>query len=369
MKLLKMKVRNFKSLKNIELDFKGINIFAGGNGVGKSSVIQGLLLAKTTAEQLSEESNHIEINGPYNLELGRTEQILNFSATEDKISLEFQTENKKLNLEYEVDIYEQPHTLTVDNKKTKNIDELNNINFNYIGAERVGPSKAQFFDPQQKLKVGYKGEFTNHVLSRADYLQIDIVDQMKHKDGLERFSTQVEAWMRTIFQDFRLKYKEIKEVDMVSVLYGKEDSNEFIPQTSTGFGITYALPIITAGLLAVSGEQANNILIVENPEAHLHPFGQSRLGRFLALLSLCGVQIIIETHSEHIINGIRLELSHAKNTDNAIINFFHQIQGETINSIISIKENGELTNWPSGFFDQEKQDLFELLKIKRGKLS
>lgn len=363
----KIRVENFKSLKELELDLKEITVFAGANGVGKSSIIQTLLLAKTSSEQISNFSNDIEINGPYNLQLGRTEQIMNFSAEEHKIKLFIGSNDQEIKIVFDVDIFHKPYVLSVDINESSSMNNLDSLNLYYLGAERVGPSKGQFFDPQQKLKVGYKGEYTNHVLSRADDLKIQIDDNMNNPDGLDRFSTQVEAWMKLIFPNFRLQYKEVREVDMVSVLYGNENLPQFIPQTSTGFGITYALPIITAGLLAVSSKKEDNILIVENPEAHLHPFGQSRLGQFLALLATNGVQVVIETHSEHIINGIRLELSKSNNVDKGIINFFTQLDEHTINQAITIRENGELSSWPNGFFDQEKLDLFELLKIKRGK--
>ena len=72
--------------------------------------------------------------------------------------------------------------------------------------------------------------------------------------------------------------------------------------TNMGFGVSYALPVITAGLLAPAG----SLLVVENPEAHLHPAGQSRVGRFLAHLAASGVQVVAETHSDHVLNGVRL---------------------------------------------------------------
>ncbi len=74
---------------------------------------------------------------------------------------------------------------------------------------------------------------------------------------------------------------------------------EFYLPTATGFGITYVLPIIVQALVASTLE--NSVLIVENPEAHLHPLSQSSLGKFLALVAWSGVQVLVETHSEHII--------------------------------------------------------------------
>lgn len=367
MKFTNLIIKNFKSLKDVNVELRNINVFAGSNGVGKSSLIQSILLAKTTAEQFSNARNEIEINGSYNLQLGRSEHLLNFSSEDEHIEFEFETITEDIVMNYLVDIFDKPFTLSLNEEVSKNIELFNSINLYYLGAERVGPSKGQSFDPQQKLKTGYKGEYTNHVISRADILNLRVDESMFNPDGLERFSTQVEAWMKLVFPGFKFTYNEIKDVDMVSVQYGHENLPQFIPQTATGFGITYTLPIITAALLATI--KKDGILIVENPEAHLHPFGQSRLGQFLALISMNGVQVIIETHSEHIINGIRLQLSKNNKANKGIIHFFSQESENTINVHIDIKDNGELSEWPKGFFDQEKQDLFELLKIKRGKRS
>ena len=72
--------------------------------------------------------------------------------------------------------------------------------------------------------------------------------------------------------------------------------------TNVGFGYSYALPILIAGLTAEKG----TILIVENPEAHLHPSAQSMITKFLGLVANRGVQVFIETHSEHILNALRV---------------------------------------------------------------
>src|SRR5438046_1441121 len=78
-------------------------------------------------------------------------------------------------------------------------------------------------------------------------------------------------------------------------------SSEYRP-TNVGFGITYALPIVVSILSARPG----SLVIIENPEAHLHPRGQVRMGELLSLASTAGIQVLIETHSDHVLNGIRL---------------------------------------------------------------
>ena len=85
-----------------------------------------------------------------------------------------------------------------------------------------------------------------------------------------------------------------------------------------------------------------------------------------------GVQVIIETHSEHIINGVRLAvLKKAIEPNEVVINFFStNIDGgifKPSHGNIRIQQDGELTEWPVHFFDQAELDFIELLRLKAGK--
>jgi predicted ATPase len=129
--------------------------------------------------------------------------------------------------------------------------------------------------------------------------------------------------------------------------------------TNVGYGYSYVLPIIVAGLVAKPGE----ILIVENPEAHLHPFAQSILAKFLTLVSLKDVQVIVESHSEHILNGLRLAVNTKliKNEQLSVLYFDREY--ERYFEKINIDDNGGIDNWPPDFFDQATNDLNQLLGI------
>ena len=110
--------------------------------------------------------------------------------------------------------------------------------------------------------------------------------------------------------------------------------------------------------------QSNSVIIVENPEAHLHPYSQSMVGRFLAYVAMTGTQVIVETHSEHFINGCRLQLAKEEKCDLAKILFFSKSDDGLLRKAITLNDKGELSDWPKGFFDQNQQDLRELLKLK-----
>ena len=107
---------------------------------------------------------------------------------------------------------------------------------------------------------------------------------------------------------------------------------------------------------------------MENPEAHLHAKAQSNMGYFLARMAAAGVRVIIETHSEHVVNGIRrmivegkTEMSHEDMT----IYFFQNKQGIKGIMEITMDEYGNLSDFPEDFFDQVRQDMFKLMEFGR----
>jgi predicted ATPase len=121
------------------------------------------------------------------------------------------------------------------------------------------------------------------------------------------------------------------------------------------------LPIIVAGLVVKDG-----ILIVENPEAHLHPASQSKLGRFLGRVAGCGAQVIVETHSDHVLNGIRLAAVEEGSVQvrDVVVHYFDHTAGNPPVAI-DLTEKGGMSEWPAGFFDQLEEDLRRLSRVKR----
>src|SRR5260370_36481781 len=117
-------------------------------------------------------------------------------------------------------------------------------------------------------------------------------------------------------------------------------SSEYGP-TSVGFGITYALPIVVAVLSAHPG----SLVIIENPEAHLHPRGQVKMGELLCQASAAGIQILIETHSDHVLNGIRLAVQARKNAP-ANVALYHsrgELGGKSPSpTVLALDENDTL---------------------------
>ncbi|MDD1428756.1 DUF3696 domain-containing protein, partial [Dolichospermum sp. ST_sed9] len=242
--------------------------------------------------------------------------------------------------------------------------------FQYLEAERIGPrpyNEMPDFQTQLPGKLGAKGEYTIDFLVNwinKDNQNIDNPKLSHPESKLQSLNLmdQVEAWMREVSPGIRLEIKSSLEMGLVNIQYFYGDSNRY-RATNVGFGITYTLPIIVAVLSSSPG----SLILVENPEAHLHPRGQAKMGELLALAASCGVQVVIETHSDHVLNGIRLAVHRRKlNHENVKIHYFQCQEigtDQIITEVVSprIDKYGRIDKWPDGFFDQMEKDLMELM--------
>lgn len=188
--------------------------------------------------------------------------------------------------------------------------------------------------------------------------------------------SQLTSWMTEISPNVSFEFNHTKKHDTSYI------EIEGHRATNTGFGISYALPIVLASLVMSSREcldfeeeharlwferlkTDNLVLMIENPEAHLHPKGQTQMGIFLSLLSSCGVQVVVETHSDHFIDGVRIAVKEYKNvvSDEVTIKYFSRESNQPSKFVdISVNEDGSLDKWPEGFFDQMQTNLIRLSK-------
>jgi predicted ATPase len=108
-----------------------------------------------------------------------------------------------------------------------------------------------------------------------------------------------------------------------------------------------------------------DLVILENPEAHIHPAGQRMLGELIAKVGAGGVQIFVETHSDHILNGIRISVKdkHIEKNDVQIAFFYKDNENKYRHTYmgLQIMEDGKLDHWPKGFFDEWENALIDLL--------
>ncbi|MDX7723485.1 AAA family ATPase, partial [Aeromonas caviae] len=100
-----------------------------------------------------------------------------------------------------------------------------------------------------------------------------------------------------------LKAQTIDELVKIKLENNTLQSEDTI--TDVGFGFSQVLPILIQGALL----NPNELLIIEQPELHLHPNAQFLFAQVLCSMANSGVKLLIETHSEHLLRGIQLEIS------------------------------------------------------------
>jgi len=92
---------------------------------------------------------------------------------------------------------------------------------------------------------------------------------------------------------------------------------------------------------------------------------QSQMASFLAAVAQAGAQVIIESHSDHILNGLRRAVKGGQLSHEALaIHFFEgrdPITQEALVKNLKVNEKGQINPWPKHFFDQFDQDLSELV--------
>lgn len=202
-----------------------------------------------------------------------------------------------------------------------------------------------------------------YLIEKADHAGIMLPEQLQIPGTSAIFSHQVEAWMSAVLGEMQLSVKVDGLKAQTELRIRNELTQESVLPTQTGFGISYVLPIITAGLWAAA--QKNKVLIVENPEAHLHPSAQSAVGKFLALVADSGVQVIVETHSEHVVDGARVQMTFLQRTGDMLVNYMTHDSEQVKILELNLNSKGELSDWPEGFFDQKQIDLRELFMMGR----
>lgn len=345
-------LENFKCFVNETIDFKGLTVFTGANAAGKSSVIQALLLYAKAMQM--EKGTILNVNESLNIQVGSPRNLVSQNSV-GSATYDFLVGIDKKTVRFWID-KESGLDLHADVEGDKAVMDLS-----YLNAERVGPR--MYYDAGGTEEFRANGSNAVYLIERADNVGVELPEQMLLPDTSKKFSHQVEAWMSAILGEVQLSVRVDNAKAQTELRIKNSLSQESVLPTQTGFGITYVLPIVAAGLWATT--QKDKVFVVENPEAHLHPSAQSAIGKFLALLVECGVQVIVETHSEHVVDGARVQMTHMQNTDEMLVNYMTQEDGQVKILNLQVDANGELTDWPEGFFDQKQSDLRELFQMRK----
>lgn len=257
------------------------------------------------------------------------------------------------------------------------LDSYFNLNkrFHYIAADRLGPQIFYEKTPLQPfISVDKQGHNVASIISAKRSqtvstklcIQTENYKEVEMQDIAATLLTQIGNWIGFITDTQKVQLNIGKDSNsyIITLEFQFNGQPPFKP-ANIGFGYSYILPIVVSGLIA----KENEILIVENPEAHLHPRAQSRLSHFLAKVASTGIQVFIESHSEHILNALRvasLESDSGLNNKDVKIFYFQDKENEPFVSL-NIEKDGKIKNWVNGFFDQQEIDLANIFRMGRTK--
>lgn len=350
----KMEIRNFKCIRQMELECRNLNLLIGVNSSGKSTIHQALLFVGQNMEE------SVGINGPF-VTLGEFEENQCLYSSEKDIVTIIWDENgnyvrKKLvrNTDNKLLI-----KTTFHGDKTALYDMLDRKQrkLQYLSCHRLGPQNLYKKNMAIDDLIGNEGEFAVSYLNKHG---MEPLEANLCKGSLDfTLLGQVNWWLEYI-TGAEISTEEIPGADAVKASYRMNDAVKIRPG-NIGSGISYLISI----LIMCLSSPCQAILVIENPEIHLHPSAQSKVCEFLYFMAQSGRQLFVETHSDHIFNGFRAGITTEKMERDLINIEFVSMNEDYTTEIMSVEigKYGKIENQRKDLFDQFDIDLNRMIGL------
>lgn len=403
-----LEIENFKCFRNLRLELAQLTLLTGFNSGGKSSAVQPLLLlSQSVRARLF--TNSFPLNGPI-IKLGTVGDILptdasvsslvfkladrslvtTWSATARAVDRQLELQESTFPVDLNEHPDEKPHQepdedqdedLHVDRDEVSTLSEEIDaetytetefsigypkweyttaellMGLSYLSATRTGPEDAypapDWFR-EGDVDVGADGRYASYWYSK--YADNEVPGpRMCPGETSNSFRKQFDSWFSSLFPNAQANVQHYPSLSAYSLQFRISEFGPWRKPTNVGYGFSYVFPILVS-LLAASDQQ---VVVIDSPEAHLHPYAQSQMGKIIAHFAAAGVQLIVETHSDHLLNGLRLAIKEAVLApENLRIHFFTGA-GEAGHGVqtLNVDRDGRVSNWPDGFFDQAEKDM------------
>lgn len=365
--LERIALRNFKCFDELDLTCSPLTLLCGVNGMGKSSIIQALLVLRQSVSSGELNRGKLVLGGELT-DIGTGQDVLFEDAEEDVVAFKLHHQVPPHPLDLTFRYSREADRLSANDEDLAGLDGWDGIPpvggvLMYVSAERVGPRKlySQSETFAHSGHIGARGEYAlNYLAARQNEVLAPDDPRQVNQSG-HRLLDVVDHWLQEVTPGARLQLESVRDADAIIAGFSFDRPGDVTTRrfraTNVGFGLSYALPVLTA-LLAPS----DSLCLIENPEAHLHPRGQTRLAELTVRAALAGVQVIVETHSDHFIDGIRIAVRDGLiGPDAAAFHYFAREGGKTVVSSPEVDADGRLSSWPAGFFDQHEENLARLL--------
>lgn len=373
----KIHVVALKSIQDLTVKCGKINLYVGVNSSGKSTFLQALIL-------MAQKS----LNGKY-ISLGDFREVRNYYMPGQSIRIEMWEKGKskpawieflenkdnenyfiKTNEDLDANSLEGLLELLDEEDMEQSNLIMEDLDFHYISCHRIGVNDIYAKNMVDEYDFGIDGEYALAYLLKHEGDAVNGKLIVNDENVTNSLLEQVNYWLDYIVGT-TLSINDLKKTNFLQVKYNNNPTNAtseslYCRPINVGAGISYLISIIIACL----GAEEDSIIIIENPEIHLHPKAQSRLCEFLCFVSKSGHQLFVETHSDHIFNGLRVGIATGKLSQQEIaVNFFAMNeQYETICNPILFKEYGKIVGTNdemdiNDLFDQFEIDLDRMLGL------
>lgn len=363
-------LQNFKCF-SIKKDIKmaRITILYGHNGRGKSSLSQALLLIGQSMKERNDLDELIIVGDQVKLDTFADIKTIESGQDEVKFWINTDREHVEVGFSPYVDkpqlgrlstlLFNGEDRFDVQTTSAEAANEGKKVAFStsdisilqqlksivYISAGRRGPVNDELRnDSLSPNNIGTRGE--------------NLLNALSHQSS--EFVAHVGQCLSRILKGAAVKIADAGATRL-ELLLNSRDGNQVFRPVNVGFGYSYVLPVIVGTLLAENG----SLVIIENPEAHLHPGAQSRIMEFLIEQSLAkNLQLIIETHSDHVVNGMRISMKKGtlKPEDSIIQHFAFTEDAEApVITRITSDSRGNLSDYPEDFQDEWTAQMLELV--------
>lgn len=361
----KIRIAALKSIKDLTVECSGLNLLVGTNSSGKSTFLQAILLLAQR-----------ELNGRY-VSIGDFREVRNYYMPGRQIKIEMLEKGKKKPawIEFEEDKENEAYMVKTYLDELALTDSLSEYGdseqseffseasaFHYLSCHRIGANDIYAKNMTKGSDFGIDGEYALAYLLKHESEAVSDCLVVKDTEVTNSLLEQVNYWLDYIIGT-TLSINDLKKTNYLQVKYNNNPANAasealYCRPVNVGSGISYLISIIIMCL----GAEEDSVIIIENPEIHLHPKAQSRLCEFLYFVSKAGRQLFVETHSDHIFNGLRVGVATGKILQEDIsVNFFAMNeQYETQCNPIVFKEYGKIVGTND---DMDINDLFDQFEI------
>jgi predicted ATPase len=341
MQLTRLELENFKCFEHTDIDFAPITLLTGANSSGKTAIIHAIL----GALQSGEFPYVFSPNGDY-VNMGNYKRMVKDGDV---------TKNIKVNLEINAEKFD---IILTFEKET--------------GMPKKSSVQIRNAELQPQNTLNSLAYLSSHRLPPQDYYYETTKSNLKVKADGSGFADQILQWQTQRDPRYKELVKIVKELTLAKDLKAKRNSNgtyelQIKPNnggsplsnlTDVGFGISQLLPIIVADLQLGT----ESLLIISQPETHLHPSIQAAFADYLTRqIRATKKRYIVETHSEYIINRLRLAIAKNEIVETELATYFLQNNGQkTETSRLGFHKNGQITNAPRGFFETYMLDVMNI---------